>query len=188
MATEAGFEVGTEAGAAEPWLTIDFGDHPEPTSGPRLRHLHDGSLHSLDPEAAGFHLVPPLEGATAIEITSTERTDPDALVRTEDLVGALGRIPESVGDAPGLVLGRVVCQLINEAAFLVGEGHGTADDVDAGLRLGVNHPRGPISWSRELGLEHVVSVLDALRDELGEERYRTAPLMRRRLALGADLG
>ncbi|HEU4979826.1 MAG TPA: 3-hydroxyacyl-CoA dehydrogenase NAD-binding domain-containing protein [Solirubrobacterales bacterium] len=185
MAADAGWDVSSDADG-DPWLAIDFGEHTR-AGGPRLRHLHDGSLHALDPEAAGFHLVPPLEGATAIEITSTERSDPEALSRTEELVRTLGRVPEPVGDAPGLVLGRVVCQLINEAAFLVGEGHGTADDVDAGLELGVNHPRGPIRWSRELGLEHVVSVLDSLRRELGEERYRVAPLLRRRIALDADL-
>jgi 3-hydroxybutyryl-CoA dehydrogenase len=186
LATESGWDVTGAAGETEPWLTIDFGEHPDTPPGPRLRHLHDGSLHALDPEAAGFHLVPPLDGATAIEITSTERTDPDALGRTEELVRTLGRNAEPVGDAPGLVMGRVVSQLVNEAAFLVGEGHGTPDDVDAGLELGVNHPRGPITWSRELGLEHVVAVLDALQSELGDERYRVAPLLRRRLALGAD--
>ncbi len=188
LARDAGWEILGEAGGSGPWLTIDFGEHPDPPPGPRLRHLHDGSLHALDPEAAGFHLVPPLEEASAIEITSTERTDPEALSRTEELVRTLGRNPEPVADAPGLALGRVVCQLVNEASFLVGEGHGTADDVDAGLELGVNHPRGPISWSRELGLDHVVSVLDSLNRELGEERYRVAPLLRRRQILGSELG
>ena len=187
LATDSGWAVAGAAGETEPWLTIDFGEHPDAPPGPRLRHLHDGSLHALDPEAAGFHLVPPLEGSSAIEITGTERTDPEALTRTDELVRSLGRIPEAVGDAPGLVMGRVVCQLVNEAALLVGEGHGTAADVDAGLELGVNHPRGPVAWSRELGLAHVVSVLDALESELGDERYRVAPLLRRRLALGADL-
>ena len=136
------------------------------------RHLHDGSLHALDPEAVGFHLVPPLD-----EGGRSSSPPPRAPSRSRsrgltELVGTLGRVPEKVGDAPGLVLGRVVCQLINEAAFLVGEGHGSAADVDAGLELGVNHPRGPVSWSRELGLQHVVSLLGALQSELGEERYR----------------
>lgn len=187
LARDAGWAVVAEPGRTQPWLTVDFGSQPDPPPGPRLRHLHDGSLHALDPEAAGFHLVPPLADTSAIEITATRRTEPEALARANELIKTLGRVPERVGDAPGLVLGRVVCQLINEAAFLVGEGHGTAADVDAGLELGVNHPRGPISWSRELGLEHVVAVLDALRRELGEERYRVAPLLRRCLLEGAGL-
>jgi 3-hydroxybutyryl-CoA dehydrogenase len=80
-----------------------------------------------------------------------------------------------VGDAPGLVLGRIASQLVNEAAFAIGEGVGSPQDVDAGMTLGLNHPRGPVEWWRAIGTAHVVSVLDAL----GEERYRVAPLLRR---------
>ncbi len=102
-------------------------------------------------------------------------------------MAALGQHAEQVGDAPGLVLGRIVGQLVNEAAFLIGEGNGTAADVDAGLELGVNHPRGPVAWSRDIGLGHVTAVLAALRRERGEA-YRAAPLLAQRAALGGDLG
>jgi 3-hydroxybutyryl-CoA dehydrogenase len=105
-----------------------------------------------------------------------------------EFLATLGCHVEEVGDAPGLVLGRIVCQLINEAAFLIGEGNGTPEDVDAGMELGVNHPRGPVAWSRAIGLHHVVSVLDALHRELGEERYRVAPLLRCQAAVGGALG
>jgi 3-hydroxybutyryl-CoA dehydrogenase len=115
-------------------------------------------------------------------------TTPESAERAEAFFGSLGLHVERVGDAPGLVLGRIVCQLINEAAFLIGEGNGTPADVDAGMELGVNHPRGPVAWSRALGLDHVVTVLDALHRELGEERYRVAPLLRQRAAVGSDLG
>ena len=81
----------------------------------------------------------------------------------------------------------MVAQLINEAAFLIGAGHATAADVDKGLELGVNHPRGPFEWSERMGVRQVVSILDALHDELGEERYRVAPLLRRSLAVGAPI-
>jgi 3-hydroxybutyryl-CoA dehydrogenase len=146
-----------------------------------------GSLHQVDPEAAGFHVLAPFDGGRLIELTRTSQTDPVAAQRLEELVRALGRHGEWVQDGPGLVLGRVVAQLVNEAAFLIGEGNGTPEDVDAGLELGVNHPRGPVAWAAATGLEQVVAVLDALHDELREERYRAAPLLRRRLALGADL-
>ena len=87
---------------------------------------------------------------------------------------------------PGLVAGRIACQLINEAAFLIGEGNGSPADVDAGLELGVNHPRGPVAWSRDIGLAHVTAVLGALRRERGEA-YRVAPLLAERAALGMAL-
>ena len=77
------------------------------------------------------------------------------------------------------MLGRIVCQLVNEACFAVGEGVGTRADVDDGMVLGLNHPRGPFAWCEAIGVVHVLAVLDALRIELGEERYRAAPLLRR---------
>ncbi len=156
-------------------------------AGPRARFVAGASLHLTDPQAAGIHLLAPFDGARLVELTRTPRTDPLAAERTEELVRTLGRQPEWVGDGPGLVLGRIVAQLVNEAAFLVGEGNGTPADVDAGMELGVNHPRGPIAWSAALGLPHVLAILDGLSDELREERYRAAPLLRRRAALGTDL-
>ncbi len=91
---------------------------------------------------------------------------------------------EWVVDAPGLVLGRIVCQLVNEAAFALGEGVGSADDIDAGMMLGLNHPHGPLRWADAMGLDHVLGVLDGLADEYREERYRAAPLLRRRVLEG----
>jgi 3-hydroxybutyryl-CoA dehydrogenase len=84
-----------------------------------------------------------------------------------------------VEDAPGLVLGRIAGQLVNECCFAVGEGVGSREDVDDGMVLGLNHPRGPFAWLDAIGADHVVAVLDALRAELGEERYRVAPLLAR---------
>jgi 3-hydroxybutyryl-CoA dehydrogenase len=85
----------------------------------------------------------------------------------------------------------MICQVINESAFAVGEGVGSPADVDAGMVLGLNQPRGPLEWADAIGLDHVLLVLDALRAELGEERYRAAPLLRRLVAegrLGAATG
>ena len=84
-------------------------------------------------------------------------------------------LTERVGDAPGLVLGRIVAQLVNEAAFAVGEGVGSPADVDAGMVLGLNHPRGPLEWGDEIGAEAVLVLLTALQEEYREERYRPAP-------------
>ncbi len=118
----------------------------------------------------GFHLLPPL--GSLVELTG-ER-DPGV----EELFAALGFHREWVADAPGLVLGRIVSQLVNEAAFAIGEGVGSAEDVDAGLTLGLNHPRGPVEWGEAIGLPHVLATIDGLWDERREERYRAAPLLR----------
>ncbi len=82
--------------------------------------------------------------------------------------------PSAVG-----VLPRIVCQVINECAFALGEGVGSAQDIDAGMTLGMNYPRGPLAWADALGREHVVATLDALWDAYREERYRLAPTLRR---------
>jgi 3-hydroxybutyryl-CoA dehydrogenase len=91
----------------------------------------------------------------------------------------LGLYTERVQTAPGGVLGRIVCQLINESAFALGEGVGSAEDIDKGMMLGLSHPRGPFAWADEIGARHVLTVLEALCDEYREERYRPAPALRR---------
>jgi 3-hydroxybutyryl-CoA dehydrogenase len=105
----------------------------------------------------------------------------------EGFFAALGFACEWVGDAPGLVLGRIAAQLVNEAAFAIGEGIGSPDDIDTGLELGLSHPRGPVAWSEAIGLTHVLAILDGLWEERREERYRPAPLLRRQATLGRNL-
>ncbi|HWX46080.1 MAG TPA: 3-hydroxyacyl-CoA dehydrogenase NAD-binding domain-containing protein [Solirubrobacteraceae bacterium] len=91
----------------------------------------------------------------------------------------LGLHTARVQPSPVGVLPRIVCQVINECAFALGEGVGSAKDIDAGMTLGMNYPRGPLEWADAIGLEHVTAVLDALWEEYREERYRTAPVLRR---------
>jgi 3-hydroxybutyryl-CoA dehydrogenase len=152
---------------------------PDPDAAPLLALCADRSLATQGaPEAAGFNLLPPVADARLIELTRLPSTAPAAAEEAERFAAALGLHREWVGDAPGLVLGRIVCQLVNEAAFAIGEGVGSAADVDAGLTLGLNHPRGPVAWGESIGLDHVLAVIDGLWSERREERYRAAPLLR----------
>ena len=114
-----------------------------------------------------------------MELTRLPDSQPFAAEAAEEFFARLGFACEWVNDAPGLVLGRIVCQLVNEALFAVGEGVGSADDVDTGLTLGLSHPRGPLEWGGSIGLKHVAAVLDGLWRERREERYRPAPLLTR---------
>ena len=77
------------------------------------------------------------------------------------------------------MLGRIVCQVINECAFALGEGVGSAADIDAGMVLGLSYPHGPLAWADALGLDHVLAVLERLWEEYREQRYRPAPALRR---------
>jgi 3-hydroxybutyryl-CoA dehydrogenase len=192
-AKSAGWKVDERPGVEQDdvWLTIDAGEAaPRRAVGqstPRAVLLNRGSLHLIDPEAAGFHILAPLSCARLAEVTKTPVTRTESASRLADLLATLGLHVEEVRDGPGLVLGRIVAQLVNEAAFLIGDGNGRAEDVDAGMELGLNHPRGPVAWSKATGLSHVVAILDALHGELREERYRAAPLLRRRAAIWMDL-
>ena len=139
-----------------------------------------GSLAALDPggSAVGFHALAPLEGSRLVELTRGPDSSATAAHAAEHFFKTLGKHTMWVGDAPGLVLGRIVCQVVNEAAFALGEGLGSAEDIDAGMVHGLNYPRGILAWADQIGLDHVLSVLDALYSERGEERYRAAPLLR----------
>ncbi len=190
-AEAAGWDARTqaEAGGEVPFLILDCGateDDPPLQGGPQAICLHEGSLTALDAggSAVGFHALPPLEPGGLVELTRGPDSLDAAATAAERFFATLGLHTEWVGDAPGLVLGRSVCQLVNEAAFAVGEGVGTPADVDAGMVHGLNHPRGPLGWGDAIGLYHVLAVLDALWDEYREERYRAAPLLRRMVLSG----
>jgi 3-hydroxybutyryl-CoA dehydrogenase len=178
-ARAAGYEL-REGGPTE--LVVDAGPTPAesvPGGAPLLVLCASHSLAARGEHGAvGFHLLPPLEAL--VELTRGAGTQTFAAEAAEDFFGRLGFHTEWVEDAPGLVLGRLVCQLVNEAWFAVGEGVGSEADVDTGLMLGLGHPRGPIEWGEQIGLEHVIAVLDGLWHERREERYRPAPLLSRK--------
>ncbi len=88
------------------------------------------------------------------------------------------RADANLRPAAGGVLERIVCQVINECAFALGEGVGSAEDIDTGMVLGLNYPRGPLAWADEIGLDHILAVLDDLWKQYREERYRPAPALR----------
>jgi 3-hydroxybutyryl-CoA dehydrogenase len=159
---------------------------PEPLRSPRLMLCARGSLAALDihGDAVGFHALSPFARTGLVELTRGPRSSPAAVARAERFFTTLGTHIAWVGDAPGLVLGRIACQLVNEAAFALGEGVGSARDIDTGMTLGLNHPRGPLEWADEIGLDVVLGVLEALCEEYREERYRPAPELRRLVRAG----
>ncbi|MGH2868341.1 MAG: 3-hydroxyacyl-CoA dehydrogenase NAD-binding domain-containing protein [Solirubrobacteraceae bacterium] len=187
-AADAGWAVAdaVEAeGLASPFLILDVTGLEEPEAplqgAPQAVVVAAGSLAALDPggSAIGFHALPPLAGSRLVELTRGPDSSDAAAAASERFFATLGKHTLWVGDAPGLVLGRIVCQVVNEAAFALGESLGSAEDIDAGMVHGLNYPRGILAWADAIGLDHVLTVLDALNLERGEERYRAAPLLRR---------
>jgi 3-hydroxybutyryl-CoA dehydrogenase len=184
-ARAAGYEL--RAGAPTE-LIVDAGIRPHPSlpgGAPVAVMCAASSLSSRnEPGAVGFHLLP---GGRLVELTRLPTSQAFVVEAVDTFFRRVGLLTEWVEDAPGLALGRIVCQLVNEAAFAIGEGVGSPEDVDRGLTLGLSHPRGPVEWSEAIGVDHVLAVLDGLWEDRREERYRAAPLLRRAAALGRSL-
>jgi 3-hydroxybutyryl-CoA dehydrogenase len=191
-ATDPGLAATVPTDTVDPRAAAIPGDPPNPALPVAIRGdrvvLVNCAEHSLAaagvPEAVGYHLLPPAAEATVLELTATPSTPAAARGAAEDLAAALGLHAEWVGDAPGLVLGRVVAQLVNEGCFSIGAGIASPEDVDLSLTLGLNHPFGPIAWGERIGWDAVLGRIDALYEERHEERYRAAPLLRRAAQLG----
>jgi 3-hydroxybutyryl-CoA dehydrogenase len=98
--------------------------------------------------------------------------------RVEETLEHLGKAHYFVADSPSLILPRIVCQLVNEAAFALLEGVANKETIDLAMRQGVNYPHGPLEWGESIGYQKVVAVLDHLYNEYHEERYRTCRLLR----------
>ncbi|MBJ7347118.1 MAG: hypothetical protein JHC87_00955, partial [Thermoleophilaceae bacterium] len=145
-----------------------------------------GSLAQLarGRDMAGFHCLAPLAQSHLVELTNGSGTSDATASAAAHFFHSLGKHTEWVGDGPGLILGRIVCQLINEATFAVQEQVGTALDIDQGVRLGLNYPHGLLEWGDTIGIEHVLATLSALQAETGSDRYRPAQLMRKMVAEG----
>jgi 3-hydroxybutyryl-CoA dehydrogenase len=172
---------------AEPPAAAIEHDGPHPVAiegvGFRAINLAPPALELSGPLDVGFVAIPDLARARVVEIVRGPRTTPEALTAAGQHFTDLGKHVECVlRSAPGLVLGRIVCQLVNEAHFALQQGVAGADDIDTALKLGLNHPRGPFEWCDEIGATTVVATLDALHAELGEERYRVAASLRARAA------
>jgi 3-hydroxybutyryl-CoA dehydrogenase len=154
--------------ASVPAPVTDAGDLPQ--GPPTIAICADRSLAARGNAAAcGFHLIAPF--GHLVELTRLPTTPGPVAEAADDFFRKLGFHREWVADAPGLVLGRIVAQLVNEAEFAVAEGVGSMEDIDMGLKLGMNHPRGPSEWDHE----QAAATLDGVWRERREERYRPSP-------------
>ena len=129
----------------------------------------------------GFCGLPTLLNRSLLEVSLYHEADREKLAET---CAALGTDYRIVADRVGLVTPRVICQIINEACFTVQEGTATMQDVDLGMKLGTNYPRGPFAWANAIGVERVYAVLEALWDDTHDERYKVCPLLKRQALRG----
>lgn len=133
----------------------------------------------------GFAALPTYASKSAAETAPTVFTPRQTLDAVATFLASIGQRMELVQDRVGLVSSRIICQLINEAAFALQEDVARPEDIDTAMSLGVNYPHGPFAWAELLGVRNVVAILQALQAEYQEERYRLAPLLKH-MALGGE--
>jgi 3-hydroxybutyryl-CoA dehydrogenase len=143
-----------------------------------------GSWTQHPQRVAGFAALPPLAKGGTIELAAGLRTEATAVDRAREFFASIGLETALVKDSVGLVLPRMVCGLVNEAASVLAEGVATAQDIDLAMRLGTNYPRGPLEWGDLIGLDVVLSVLRGLHEETGDDRCRPAPILKQYVRAG----
>ena len=131
----------------------------------------------------GLGALPSLLEGELIEFALSDSTDTAVRHAAEEFAKALGKESAIVADSVGLVLPRILCTLANEACFAIMESVAPAGDIDTAMKLGTNYPFGPLEWAERIGMRQVHAVMAALYKNLGEDRYRVAPLLRRAAAL-----
>ena len=132
----------------------------------------------------GMHFLNPVPLMTLVELIRGQATSDEAMETAKQLCGRLGKTPVEAADYPGFISNRILLPMINEAVFAVMEGVGTPEAIDTVMKLGMNHPMGPLTLADFIGLDVCVAILDVLHDGLGDPKYRACPLLRRMVAAG----
>ena len=132
----------------------------------------------------GMHFMNPVPVMALVEVIRGLATSDDTFQVTMALCEKLEKKPVAVNDAPGFVSNRVLMPLINEAAFAVMEGVATPEAVDAVMKMGMNHPMGPLELADFIGLDVCVNILEVLQTGFGDPKYRACPLLRKYVAAG----
>ncbi len=132
----------------------------------------------------GMHFMNPVPVMKLVEVIRGPKTSSETVKRTLEIVKALGKTPVEVNDAPGFVSNRVLMPMINEAIFCVQDGIATAEGVDEVMKLGMNHPVGPLALADLIGLDVCLAIMRVLQEGLDRRKYRPAPLLKKMVAEG----
>jgi len=135
-------------------------------------------------DVIGMHFMNPVPMMKLVEVIRGLATSDATAQRTVALAAALGKTPVEANDFPGFIANRILMPMINEAVYCVMEGVGTPAAVDEVMKLGMNHPMGPLALADLIGLDTCVAILDVLHEGFGDPKYRACPLLRKYVAAG----
>jgi 3-hydroxybutyryl-CoA dehydrogenase len=132
----------------------------------------------------GMHFMNPVPLMKLVEVIKGLATSDETLQTTLNLCKGMGKEPVEANDSPGFISNRILCPMINEAIFALQENIGTPEAIDTVMRLGMDHPMGPLTLADLIGLDVVLFVMEILQRDLGEDKYRPAPLLRKMVDAG----
>ena len=135
-------------------------------------------------QVIGMHFFNPVPVMRLVELIKGFSTSNETLEIAKAYVENIKKTAIEVQEAPGFAVNRILCPMINEAIFVLAEGIASAKDIDDGMKLGANHPIGPLALADMVGLDTILFVLDGFHKELGEDKYRPAPLLRKMVRAG----
>ena len=135
-------------------------------------------------QVIGMHFMNPVPVMQLVEVIRGLATSDATTQRVLDLARAVGKTPVEVNDFPGFVANRILLPMINEAVFALMEGVGTVEAIDTVMKLGMNHPMGPLALADLIGLDTCLAILEVLHSGLGDSKYRPCPLLRKYVAAG----
>ena len=132
----------------------------------------------------GMHFMNPVPLMTLVELIRGQATSADSMRVASGLCATLGKTPVEAADYPGFIANRILMPMLNEAMFAVMESVGTPEAIDSVMKLGMNHPIGPLALADFIGLDVCLAIMNVLHDGLGDPKYRPCPLLRRMVAAG----
>lgn len=132
----------------------------------------------------GMHFMNPVPLMTLVELIKGQATSAESMAVATELCGKLGKTAVEAADYPGFIANRILMPMINEAVYAVMEGVGTPEAIDTVMKLGMNHPMGPLTLADFIGLDVCLAILNVLHEGLGDPKYRPCPLLRRMVAAG----
>ena len=143
-----------------------------------------GAATSRPDRVLGMHFMNPVPLMSLVELIRGQATSADSMLNATELCMRLGKTAVEAADYPGFIANRVLMPMINEAIFALMEGVGTAESIDTVMKLGMNHPMGPLTLADFIGLDVCLAIMEVLHEGIGDPKYRPCPLLRRMVAAG----